>query len=218
MPLDDSGAQEKRQRAIEAVMAKVRETLPQLADSMMNHVLTHTPDKDAEYDALMRGDGNPSGVDLTPRSGDRSGDTDGRVRLQKQAGTWLQDVNSAPGNIYINEAGMAVSIGNLPRLMEATHWTYKNIKYGFHRDYGPYFNAFEYGSSDVEAYITPRWSPLHGGKYPLRPDETGDPKIFGMYKPIKPRAMYAPFYLKPIARNTLNKSLAEVSEGHPNLT
>lgn len=209
MPLiSDAGAQARSQEIMDAIRAKARAALPKVAEALVANVKSRTPNKDQEYDTLMRGDGNPSGVDLVPRNGDQSGDTDGRTRFQK-TGPWLEDVVVNPGNVNIDEAKLTVSIGNLALYMVATHWRYRNAKYGWHRDYGPYFWAFETGSVDSRAYVEPRFAAHQGGKYPLRPDEDAEHELFGMYKPVKARAMYSDIYLRKIVFATMATSLSE---------
>lgn len=221
--VDNSGAKAKAARLIDSVRTAVQSQLPQVGEVMMADVVARVPSKEEEYDILMRGEGNPEGVDLVPLSGDRSGDTDGRVRLQKEPGTWIADVVASPDNLQFDVGRLAVAIGNLAKHIAASTFSFKNIKYAWHKSQS-YFEAFEFGSvagptadSAYNAIVEPRFPARKGGKYPLRPDEDPTKKLFRMYKPIRARAMYSATSLRRIARQKLVEILSQVGRGRSTL-
>jgi len=228
--LNDTGAREKALRFLDALNTLVNETLPVIAQVVTADVMSRTPTPAQEYDTLMRGDGNPEGVALVPLSGDQSGDTDGRVRLKKDAGTWLADLNSSPNNVQIDESTKTVRVGNRFILLEKSFYSYKNLAQSTSKhsrgepagggkwyNKGPYFLKFEYGSIDVNAVVSPRYRARTGGKYPLEPDEdTSRDELFQMRKPINARGMYT--VTRAVVRDVVKEALSTLAPGHANLT
>ena len=227
--IDDTGAHEKALRFLDALENLVRDALPVVAEVIVADVMSRTPTPQEEYDTLMRGDGNPEGVQLVPLSGDQSGDTDGRVRLKKDADSWLADLNSSPTNVQIDESTKTVRVGNRFVLLEKSFYSYKNLSQGTSKrsrgeadtgkwyDKGPYFLKFEYGSIDVNAIVQPRYPARKGGKYPLEPDEdTNRDELFSMRKPINARGMYT--VTRAVVRDVLKEVLSTLAPGRSNLT
>lgn len=207
MPLDSS----KFERRLSQMIKHLEEHVPVLAEieaiELQKDIAQRLPSKEEEYNALMVGE--QAGNTPVPLTGDRSGDTDGRVRFEKDPGTWLQDVTVSPENISVTsiDGQTSIRIGNIQKLNQASVFRYTNLisdKIPEEHEAGPYWAYFEYGSS----YIV---LPTHrtSKDYPLRPDETS--KIYtGIAKSITARRAYAPETLIPLLRERIIEGLKDL--------
>lgn len=213
-----SGAQAKIERLMTLISRTVDGALPEVAVALALNAQTRAPSVDSEYNELMAGSGEQA---MVPRSGDRSADTDGRIRLEKPESTYIWNTIVSPVNFQIN--GHMLRFGNLMWLNENAYFSYTNLRaVGGHgknhvteyetetyRKSG-YFEAFEYGSVGSSAMVYPSHQLQNGHAYPLRPGEGPDGAKTSMYKPISAHFMFMPFLLKEVADLTLTTALRKI--------
>lgn len=204
--LDSSKAQDKLNEIRRILAEKVPEAVVAASIDVQKQIQANSPTHEQEYDELMVGSGETSSVPLV---GDRSGDTDGRTRLQKEPGSWLFDVVVNPLNrdIQSRESTTTFRIGKKAFLESSTYFTYINLqgkeKNEITHEVGPYFDDFEYGGIDIRR--VPRYVAADGRTYKLKPDETT--RLTEMLKPIAARYAYAPEILWPVFRQSLVEQL-----------
>jgi len=207
MPLDSS----KFERRFKELMQMFDEDVPKFADeaaeSVQLEIAARSPSHEEEYDSIMVGEG---GTPTVPLSGDRSADTDGRTRFQKEPGTWLQDVASVSGNrlVQVDGTRTRVLLGNMMLLNRSARFSFTNL-FGKERmpithESGSYFDFFENGASYVVV-------PTHQStkQYPLRPDETQ--KFFEFPKSISAHRAYFPEVLNPIFQESVKAALSALN-------
>jgi len=210
MPVIDTGATEKTDRLLEDLERAVVGALPELLDALLADVRTRTPTVDEEYQALMLGEYGNEDLTLVPREGDRSADTDGRVRLYKPVQTYLEYAINSPQNIEVDETTHWVQVGNLAFLESQSYFDYQNEGHDPHTK-GPYFEAFETGS-DPGPTVTPRFTGKGpSGSYPLTPNEDKTQRKGSMVKPIKEHGMFYRLFLDAIRDQVLQRALKTVT-------
>jgi hypothetical protein len=206
------GADEKTQRILDEVRLKVARELPRLALVLQQHVATKSPTPEAEYLAVMVGDGGGA-YEPPPLQGNQSGDDpdSGRIRFIKKPGTFLQELALAPENILVTED--TVSIGNLEFLTVNSTFQFKDMVPKRPRPGAtyptefftslPYFSAFEYGTADGSGWTG---EVSAGGDWYLRPDDVKNhpPGPRTMSKPIYARLAYYSGDLEAISREFLD--------------
>lgn len=209
MKLDSSRFEQRMAQLIttleEAAIASTTAAVP----AVQAQIVALTPTKDEEYNSIMYGEGGGGDVSL---AGDRSADPDGRIRFQKNPGTWLSDmaVSSVNVKVSINGSQTLVALGNMSLLNTGSTFRYTNLEDHTHmpieHQAGPYFDFFENGASYVVV-------PTHKTRkdYPLRPH--GDPKEDeGRYefpKSISAHRAYLPEVLFPVFRESVIATLSE---------
>ena len=205
MPFDSSVFEQRCKDLVKRLQEEAALAAAGAALAVQAQVAVQSPSHEEEYDALMVGE--EAGASPVPLAGDRSGDTDDRIRFQKEPNTWLADVAVSLENRNIVQSGTrtTLQIGNQTLLQNASVFSYTNVgakKEIIEHVAGPYFDFFEHGTSYVvmPTHVTVK-------RYPLRPDETS--KIFnGMQKSIAARYAYAPETLFPVFRDQV---IAELS-------
>ena len=208
MGVDISGALKLRDKIARKLATQVPKYVRAAAAELKDEIALRSPSHDEEYNTLMVGDNN--GSSNVPLQGNRSGDTDGRVRFAKKSGTWLRDLAIKRANSQVVTDGMLtiLSVGNVSLLEDNTNFTYTNLQgrdnTKISHTVGPYFYQFELGASLL---IVPNSLAFgaKGHKYPLRPDE--ETKVYQMDKSIKAYNAYNKLTLYPIFRDSLATKL-----------
>lgn len=209
--VDGSGATAHWERLYKIIQDKVSETMPQVAEELGLSALSRAPTIDQEYNMLMAEDGETAAV---PRDGDRSGDTDDRIRLDKPESTYMHNAVMAPGNMEWDASN--VYFGNIGFLNLCATYRYRNLRRtgkNTHEpsewhEVGPYFEQLDAGG---EKLIVPVFILGNGHKYRLRPvDDEHDPGLDSMHKAFPAHNMFNPASLESAVRATLRTALAEI--------
>jgi hypothetical protein len=202
-------------RAMLGIQLAVEASMMQAGEAMLTVAAARAPEIDEEYAELNAEAGQ---APLVSRSGDRSDDSDGRVRFIKPESTYLKNAVADPANILA--VGQSVMVGNRAYLNAATHFKYKNKapRGGqITNEVGPYFSMFEGGTAGaaVEGGIT-TFTVMPRGDYPLRPGEGPDGTKTQMVKSVSARAMFSPLYLQQAAIAVIERALAAVGPSRGN--
>ena len=206
MPLDSRGAEAKLVRILRMLNEELPYEVELTGELLQTQIVARSPTKEQEYNSLMLGDGEST----IPLVGDRSGDTDGRTRLQKAPGSWLVEVAVDPLNraVATSEGVTTLSVGNMSLLNTSSSFSYTNLRGDKTEEthtVGPYFQFFEYGSTWV---VVPVFQSTR--TYPLRPDETT--KVFSLQKSIPAYNAYLGMTLYPLFRDNMREILTDISK------
>ena len=196
---------------MEAIRTKIEATMPLVAEAVTLSAVSRAPSIDSEYNYLM---GESGSAPLVPREGDRSGDTDGRIRLQKPEETYLENALISPANIHVG--ANFVYFGSLVFLMACTTYSYFNKRWIRHDVWelsdehvvGPYLEQAELGG---EKLIVPVF--ISGRPYTLRPANEPNKGVKSLDKSFPAHNMFARAPLDTAARETITTALAELGQG-----
>lgn len=203
------GARDKAERLKSLISERMAASLPEIADLIVEKASSIAPTPDEEYESLMLG--GESIPDVPPRNGDRSGDTDDRIRFMKPEGTrYIQEAIREPSNVSVSST--SIRVGNLSFLEEQAFFEYRNSN-GNTYSQGPYFKAFLYGTSGYQ--IVPVNFDTAKKNYDgrLTPGEGKYGSVKSMTKSIEQRDMFDRETLQGVARTALRKVAEEIGPG-----
>jgi hypothetical protein len=210
MPLDhvnNAGAVRKAHNALNSIYEAIQSASVAAGEAMLSAAAASAPSIDEEYDELNAESGAQPEV---ARDGDRSADTDERIRFMKPEKTYIANAILDPANI--RASGTLIAVGNHAFLNQQAQFSYQNwSKKRGSQQYtvSGYFDMFESGTAAITLLnIQP-----HAPGYPLRPGEGEDGTRSSVTKSIQGRWMFAPSAMKLASKVVLSAALASIGPG-----
>jgi hypothetical protein len=147
----DTGGAKRLKGAFERLRKELPEVLATIGSEMALAASTRAPSPIVEYQVMMAGEGNPSGVDI-PGGPGSTDDGDHRLRFDKPIETYLQPVIA--GDVSMIDS-LHVGVGNITKLNITSEYTWRNINGDVFYSTFPFWECWE-GGLDGTFYIEPR--------------------------------------------------------------
>jgi len=207
MLVEDTGGTAR----LKALFAKLREELPSkvlaVGIEMAAEAAALAPTPEEEYEVMMVGDGNLSGITNIPAMPQSDGDSDGdhRLRFYKPMNDYLQPTIIKS----VVASGLNVGVGSIAALNAASKYTWRNVDGEEWTCRTLFWEAWETGVNNAFV-IEPKHYP-EGAKGPtLKPGIGNENKRYVMAKRIPRRAMFAGVQVNTLIDTSLFPAIRKI--------